>query len=134
MTRNDRLFRLFDKGKAKDSLLGENEYFIPDVTYRDKHNSVLVLDQLILWCEENNKYQEIDYVLTEIFNEKMLIDDNEGLLDFVMTLFVVYSYLKNKSRFNKIKELAITIINSIESDSLNQEQLELYQYITNTYM
>jgi len=50
VVRNRRLWSWFDSKRISEAILGEKEYFIPDVTYRDKHDRTLVLNQLFQWA------------------------------------------------------------------------------------
>lgn len=53
MILNDYLQALFTEGRFYDAVLGVNGIFIPDVTFRDKHDSLLVIRQMIiLGCYE----------------------------------------------------------------------------------
>jgi hypothetical protein len=46
---NPRVAGWFEAGDISEALLGEGSFFIPDTTYRDQHDRLLVLDQLLRW-------------------------------------------------------------------------------------
>jgi hypothetical protein len=48
---NTRLWKLFDAGRAADSLRGSGSYFVADVTYRNEHDRILVIGQMLDWAQ-----------------------------------------------------------------------------------
>lgn len=55
---NKQLAQWFDAGKAKEALLGSDTYFLPETTYRDRHDRLLAVDQLLLWATRHGRVQD----------------------------------------------------------------------------
>ena len=51
-----RLWAWFDDGLAVQALRGEGEFFIPGVTWRDRHDELLVLRHLVLWADDRESW------------------------------------------------------------------------------
>jgi hypothetical protein len=47
---NTHLQTLFSQGKAVEVLTGLGKYFTPDVTYRNEHDFILVVGELLEWA------------------------------------------------------------------------------------
>jgi len=57
-TVNERLAQWFDAGSAKEALLGGEPFIIPEATHRDRHDRLLVVDQLLLWAAARGRLQD----------------------------------------------------------------------------
>lgn len=51
MIKNERMMKWFEDNKIRESLLGCGEYFIPDITFREQHDVLLVVGQLLEWAQ-----------------------------------------------------------------------------------
>jgi len=69
MTVNRRIWGWFDAGKIREALEGKGEFFQPEVTYRDEHDQVLVIDQLFDWAKKHGRERQaaeiFEYVVTK---------------------------------------------------------------------
>ncbi|MGH7487580.1 MAG: hypothetical protein ACREMY_18550 [bacterium] len=55
MTLNQQIWRWFDAGEIREALDSEGEFVLPDVTYRDQHDQLLVIDQLFDWAKARSR-------------------------------------------------------------------------------
>ena len=51
---NLRIRQWFGQKQIMEAVLGFDEFFIPENTYRDYHDRGLVIGELIQWAVENN--------------------------------------------------------------------------------
>jgi hypothetical protein len=86
-SKNEKIFQWFDQGHFKSAILGKGAYFIPDVTYRDHHDRLLIFQQLFLWLKDNQtKFQHSEILYDCLVN----IIQSENINDI---LDVVWCYL-----------------------------------------
>lgn len=52
-TKNKKVLSWFETGKISEALEGEGKFFLPDVTFREVHDILLVLRQLLEWAVED---------------------------------------------------------------------------------
>lgn len=53
---NPRIQKWFDDGYFKEALVGDGLFRIPDVTYREEHDLILVMAQLFEWAKQNHRH------------------------------------------------------------------------------
>ncbi len=89
-SRNLRIFEYFKQGKIKDAILGENNFFIPSVTFREQHDRLLVFRQLCIWSETNKKANEasrsVEEIIEELYSQGNLLE----MIDVVWCFLLVY--------------------------------------------
>src|SRR5690554_3804502 len=89
---NSQLFNWFDQGKIKEVLLGEEKFFIPNNTYRDNHDSLLVIYQLFEWADSEEKKNIVNREFYEAVDTISKKDIKEGF-----RLILSYCIAKNSS-------------------------------------
>jgi len=69
---NPRIQKWLDQGYFKEALLGDGKFFIPNHTYYDTHDVILIISQLFLWVEKNKKdiSNELEKAIIELLNER----------------------------------------------------------------
>ena len=72
---NERLWRWFDNGHAVEALLGREGHFIPSVTYRERHDDVLVLNQLASWADDRGRWDELVQAVDDAVRQAVADDD-----------------------------------------------------------
>lgn len=92
--KNDRIWKWFDSGDILNALIGSNKYFIPDVTYRDSHDLILILSQLILWADNTNNNEIAANELEKYIHTVINNDELEKALDIIRTYYIVASDMK----------------------------------------
>jgi hypothetical protein len=85
--KNARIWDWFNHGKIADALRGQNEFFIPGVTYRENHDEILVIGQLIAWAQETDGLEKATSDFESTVSELL----NEGQVEKALGL--VWSYL-----------------------------------------
>jgi len=55
-TVDPRVWGWFDKGEIIPALRGHDDYFIPGPTWRERHDELLVLRQLVLWADDRDEW------------------------------------------------------------------------------
>ncbi len=63
-----------EQGKIKEALLGENEFFLSDHTYRSYHNLLLIIDVLISWAIDTSRGDEIGWKFEQILFDLSVSD------------------------------------------------------------
>ncbi len=85
-------FRLwFSQGHAVDALCGQGQYFTPDVTYRDHHDYILAVGELLEWASEGHHE-----VAGRAFEEAIRRHISEGRLENALRLLRAYSILRRE--------------------------------------
>jgi hypothetical protein len=75
---NAQLLCWFDQGKIKESLLGDGIFFIPSHTYRDSHDSLLVMYALFEWANSENKKFMVNDEFFEAIDTALKKEIKEG--------------------------------------------------------
>jgi hypothetical protein len=88
MTVNRKIWGWFDAGKIGEALEGKAEFFLPDVTYRDEHDQVLVIDQLFDWAKRHGRERQaaeiFEYVVTKAAGAGELVQASRLLLTYLV--------------------------------------------------
>lgn len=53
LRKNKKIWDWFDKEEICQAILGKGDFFIPDPTYREKHDRLLIFRQLIYWANND---------------------------------------------------------------------------------
>lgn len=120
-TDNPKILKWFDRGKIKEAILGENSFFIPDVTFRERHDILLIFRQLFIWSDKNNKTFEVSKVIEEIICE-LSSKGNIG-----NTLDIVWCYLLTKREFNSDIRIDMNMIENELIKLVNKNSQELLE-------
>ncbi len=88
-TINKQIFSWIETGKVKEAIIGKKDYFIPDVTYRERHDRCLIIRQLFLWNEYNNDELNITEIIRELILEFKKLNEIHEILDLVFSLSLV---------------------------------------------
>ncbi|HEX7860804.1 MAG TPA: hypothetical protein VF773_10785 [Verrucomicrobiae bacterium] len=56
----------FSQGKAVEALCGLGNFFVPDVTYREEHDFVLAVGELLEWARQGNREDAARSVTTAV--------------------------------------------------------------------
>ncbi|NDI35091.1 hypothetical protein [Chengkuizengella sediminis] len=83
---NDRIQQWFDEGKIRKALLGEESFRIPDNTYRDSHDRILVITQLMHWMEKNKS--RINPIKFESLVLSLIEENFEESIDLLYSYFI----------------------------------------------
>lgn len=130
---NTKIQSWFSKGHFKEALLGEGNYKIPDVTYMEKHDRILIIGQLYIFVEQNlpqNIDNDLEYIIKNLLNT--------NFADAIDILFCYHIVKQNKnfSLFNtsNLKEDILKAIknNAVEittNEELRVKIVELNKYI-----
>lgn len=70
---NSELFKFFDQGKIKESIIGKRNFFIPGITFREHHDRLLVLRQLSLWAENSKKIEDASLSVESAIDELLIM-------------------------------------------------------------
>ena len=81
---NRKMWCWFDEGRALDVLVGDGEFFTPDHTWRDHHDTTLVLGQLAHWAETKNKQADSENAFVEAL--KLFASSNRTIEAFRLVL------------------------------------------------
>lgn len=86
---NPRLWRLFDEGMAQKALIGKGTFFIPAVTFRDRHDRLLVLHQLGLWAKARGAHTIAEAAFVGACEDLLEVGDIEGALDVIWSAMLL---------------------------------------------
>lgn len=84
---NERIQGWFETDELKEAFLGDGKYRIPDVTYRDKHDRILVMSQLFRWAQKSNTKnatQKLENALKDL-----LPDHFSEAIDVILCYFII---------------------------------------------
>lgn len=135
---NYRIQEWFDKGLFEQALLGDESFRIPDITFRECHDRILVIRQLFIWAKKN-KSEVLDRKIWEIIY-KIIINRFEDGIEILLSYFIVKKdfdnvldidteTLKNVLK-SKIKENAHVIS---QNEQLRNKLIRLNDYIQGLY-
>ncbi|WP_300672769.1 hypothetical protein [Desulfoluna sp.] len=127
-TINKQITKWFDKGNIKEAIIGEKPFFIPDVTYRDKHDRILVLRQLLLWADMNNNGFEVATIIQQTIVDLCSFDKICETLDIVWCFLLIKEDMQIRlpidMRFIE-NELVELIKKNVKELSINEELREV---------
>ena len=92
---NQRIANWFDKGEIVEALEGNDQYFIPDHTYRDEHDLLLIIITLIQWAEKRNRKELAAGKLFEVFTNAI------GQHNLSKSLSLIHAYMLVVQDLNK---------------------------------
>ena len=65
---NPKVVSWLESGKIKEALLGSDDFFLMNHTYRDSHDVLLVMHVLLLWSQIKNNQKDISSALSQILD------------------------------------------------------------------
>lgn len=86
---NQQICEWFESGHIADAILGAPPFFLGEVTYRESHDRVLVLDQLVLWAKDERRRREAVAGLRASLEATLLDDDSWAAYDIVWSYLLV---------------------------------------------
>ena len=86
---NARIVAWFEAGHTVDALLGGHPYFIPDHTYRDRHDRLLVLRQLAQWARLGDNSLAASTAFMEALFQAALDEDLSSVCDLTWCLLLI---------------------------------------------
>lgn len=107
----------FSEGKTVEALCGLGRYFTPDVTYRDEHDFVLAVGELLEWARQGN-----NDTAARAFEEATARLLGKGNLDLALRLLRSYCILRKETGFSlPLDEECITArFNQVIGESAKQ--------------
>jgi hypothetical protein len=125
---NRRLFNDFNNGIIIEHIVGKGRFFIPEITYRNLHDYILVMDQLEEWATQNNKLDQLEgYIIAAL---KELDKDNNientvwllnNIIYFAHKDFDFRETFYKKMDLTKILDLAVPILNKNSKKLIEDE-------------
>lgn len=88
--RNFKIFDFFNQGKIKEAIIGSKNYFVPDVTYREQHDRLLIIRQLCVWAQENRKIGEASLSIEAVIDELYSMGKIFEILDVIWCFLLVH--------------------------------------------
>lgn len=85
---NARIVAWFEAGHAVEALLGGHPYFIPDHTYRDRHDRLLVLRQLAQWARIGDNSPAASAAFMAALFQAALDEDLSSVCDLTWCLLL----------------------------------------------
>lgn len=79
----------FDSGHIAEAILGGEPYFLRDHTWIDRHDRVLVFQQLLSWADDDDKLARAAVGLRAALVTALADDDASAVYDILWTYFVV---------------------------------------------
>lgn len=118
---NDKIWKWFDEGNIVNVLIGRKDYFIPDVTFRDRHDLMLVIRQLLLWSKARNDEIHAASEFEKGIDVLIYTKNAEDVLTYLHSYFLVCASdnialpINEKEILDKITQLinnnAINVVN-----------------------
>lgn len=66
---NSKVVKALEQGKLREILLGEDEYFLPDTTFRGSHNLLLVMFVLMHWVRDTDSKSCVAVAFENLLHE-----------------------------------------------------------------
>lgn len=99
---NEILFKWFDQGEIVSALLGNGNYFIPDHTYVENHDRLLVIKMLYLWADTRDKRKVVSRDFLNALDQLFKLEEKEAF-----RLALSYYIVKNSSHIAILDELQL---------------------------
>ncbi len=93
---NSRIASWFDKENIFEALIGQNEYFIPNHTYREDHDLLLVIGTLVDWAKQNNKEKQAVTEFFKVFEYYIDLGNLAKSLDLIHSYEIVIKHSEDK--------------------------------------
>lgn len=123
--KNDAIWDWFNHDNIVEAILGEDKYFIPDVTYIEEHDSLLVIRQLLLWSSAMKKEQ----YAADIFESAILELLSSNKMSIAIKTLIAYRITTSSIKLslplntNKIANAINSAINYNSSEICKDEYL-----------
>lgn len=127
-TINKKIFDWFNQGHIKEAIVGEKNYFIQDVTYREHHDRLLIFRQLFMWSDINNKALVAARSIEEILLTLSFSDKIADALDIFWCFLLTEEEFSNALPIDRgiiEKELVALVQKNTQELSGNYELREL---------
>ena len=136
MMKNIRIYNWFDNGEFKNALLGQGKYKIPDYTYPEEHDRLLVINQLINWVSENLK--EYSTMYYEDLIKSLITERFEEAVDILLCYFINNKSFPLVLNYSEIKKVLLKEIKNHGKDiagnsRLRNQLIQLKSYIPDIY-
>lgn len=109
---NARLWRYFDERHASAALVGADQFFIPDPTFRESHDRLLVLHQLQLWAEDHGAQAEAERAVVDAIESLLKKSSIGEAIDAIWSVIILekeYRVAPPVSR-DRLRELARQVV------------------------
>jgi len=121
--KNEQIWSWFEDGKVEEALRGNGSFFIPDITFREEHNLILVIGQLILWATGVNAQKA-----AEAFDAVVRSYIGEGNLGNAIDLYLTYRIIADEDKGlpleeSKLRDEIAALMNKKASDISHDENL-----------
>lgn len=118
---NHKIISWFERGDIKKAIIGESEFFIPNITYRNIHDRVYIFKQLLLWSYSKNNWYDIRDLLLELIDDLHLLGKLSDVLDIFLSLALAFESDINHSDF-----FDLTLIENKLGDIVIKESKNFY--------
>ena len=120
---NQRIANWFEQGKIVEAIRGEPDYFIPDVTYRDSHDILLILSTLFEWANKNGMHEYAASCFLSVFEAYLESEELFEALDLIHAYLLVVDDVNNFLQL-EMEKIEIQLRNLVNSKSKNITQDE----------
>jgi hypothetical protein len=87
---NRRLWTAFERRLAVEALIGDGDFFVPNVTYREHHNRPLALRQLAIWAQERSASATAEKAIVQAVRQLIRQARFEDAIDLVWSLIILW--------------------------------------------
>jgi hypothetical protein len=106
MTINVEVRSWFDRGAIVETILGDASYFIPSVTFRERHDRWLVLSQLDGWARDRGRLTEASHAVLEAIREARKRHDLETAFDIAWVCLLLEEEPESSVRLDAVSVVA----------------------------
>ncbi len=86
---NKDLYQAFDANQGVEAILGLNGYFMASVTYKDKHDDITVISEMIEWAINTNNLVKLDDYLIQSMDYLVENNDTNNMLGTALSYAIV---------------------------------------------
>lgn len=86
---NEKIINWFESGKIKEAFLGQGDFFIPNPTYRDDHDRLLIVHALFDWASIKG-FNEVSNIFNNFLTD--LIKDSVIDAIYILHSFVIVNF------------------------------------------
>lgn len=118
---NRRLWAAFERRLAFEALIGDGNFFVPNVAYRECHNRPLALRQLAVWAQERSSFTTAEEAIVQAVGQLIRQARFEDVIDLVWSLIILWrtNDVKLPLSPDRFRSLMSDVIKTVRVESLS---------------
>lgn len=122
---NYKIVKWFEEGNIINAVLGDRPFFISDVTFREKHDRLLIFTQLLIWTTKKKNEVKVAKIIEKMIIELCASNRINEVIDIIWCLLLSQDDLTINLPINMlvIEAELIALVKKNSSKISRQEEL-----------